>query len=1219
MGKVIGTIGVVVAAVALTATGIGAIAAPALAGAVTIGGVSASTLLLAGTALQAVGRVLTKQPKPSSSTTERLNASLVTDTPRKMVFGRTAMNTDLRYQEWWGRDQEYCSQVFVLASHHCTSIDEIWLDDKLAWSADRGVIGEFVGYLAVQSYAQATAGSVFNAGWSRRWGAQSTFSGCATLYLQFKVTGNGKKGKSPFTSSITSRLSVVGKGAPMPDPRFDSTAGGSGALRVADKTTWSWAPQGYEAGRNPALALLFYLIGWRIRNPSTGEWKLAVGRGVPIDRINLDSFITAANLCDEPVTRANGTSEPRYRCDGTFSEGDDPSQVIANLETCMNAKLRDSAGRFSLQVLHNDLATPLLDFTDDDVLGDFSWTAGNDLNDRRNVVRGRYTDPSALYQLADFPQIKLPALDGIDRIESLDLALVQSPGQAQRLAKQRVQRQQYEGEFRASFNARGWAVKDGDIVRLTFSALGFDKKLFRVSEGLIDPTGSVPLVLGEEHPSIYAWDREESPAVQAAVPNAFNPLLLPIIAAIDDAGQTADWPAIVGEGKPDDYATNSGDPDSPFGPGTVAMALATLDQIEPITLAVSDIKRASIDQSALIRQADRDRAQLAAAQIAGLLDQQVTRITLRDAGLITDPESGRVYIYAIEQNAQKVSKVEIGLDAVTNEIALRATYNDVATMITQAQLSPGDAAELGELVRRVNVAEISISGMTAAIALKADAITVTKLGGIVQSVSQTLDALAGEVTTKVSYSDFTPVRDRVGTVEQLLQSYGDVSTYQLTLRQAELRGTAAAAAGIASLVSNADTAQRLIVRSAEIQQSLTVRMDEGDAAEAASRLALAAKVGANEAGLVEERQTRVDAVSAQVKRTDLLTAIVVDQGATFDARFISQAKAISDGDKAQADRTDILTATVTKLGQDITATFAQQAKAISDGDSASATALTQLTARIGDFGLVSVQQAFSVLADRTGKLEGQYTLSIDTNGRLQGFKLAGSASGPATFSFIDTDLNMGAGRVIFNNGVVMQVQGLGFGKNNDLLSWYGPSMSVTQCTKSNGLEWKDVSGNLYTSGSIKAGPYTNSGTGTLIAADASFTLGPFTSSGGAKTVVASYNFRRTRTVAPGGGGAITGTPSATIALELQGANGAWSQVQTLQTGQPFVSATPATGQDPGRLEEAMSASVTWTDNRTMIEGYVYRLRITARTLASFSGTASSADSVVQSLSILSQE
>ncbi len=696
------------------------------------------------------------------------------------------------------------------------------------------------------------------------------------------------------------------------------------------------------------------------------------------------------------------------------------------------------------------------------------------------------------------------------------------------------------------------------------------------------------------------------------------------LAPIGGGGSVA-WPDVTDPTgtKPTDNADVTGDNTSKdtnaIGGRPAPAVLETLDKIVPITLDVSDIKRATVNHDALLRQADRDRAALAAAQIAGLLDQQVTRITLRDAGLITDPDTGRVYIYAVEQNAEKVSKVEIGLDAVTNEIALRATYNDVATMITQAQLSPGDAAEFGELVRRVNVAEISISGMTAAIALKADAITVTQLGGIVQSVSQTLDALSGVVSTKVSYSDFNPVRDRVGTVEQLLQSYGDVSTYQLTLRQAELRGTAAAAAGIASLVSNSDTAQRLIVRSAEIQQQLTVRMDEGDAAEATSRLALAAKVNANEAGLVEERQTRADAVSAQARRTDLLTATVVDQGTTFDARFISQAKAISDGDKAQADRTDILTAAVTKLGQDTAATFAQQAKAISDGDSASATALTQLTARIGDFGLVSVQQAFSVLADRTGKLEGQYTLSIDTNGRLQGFKLAGSASGPASFSFIDTDLNMGIGRVIFNNGLVMMVQGLGFGKNSDLLSWYGPSMQINQCTRTNGLEWKSTDGNLYTSGSIKAGPLSNGGSGTLTAPDASFTLGPFGSNGGPKTIVASYSFRRIRTVSVGGGGAISGAPSATIELQIQGPNSAWARVQTFQTGQPYTDADPATQVDPGRLEESMSGSVTWTDNRTMLEGYLYRLQILSRTQASFSGTASTADSVTQSLSILSQE
>ncbi|WP_407815396.1 hypothetical protein, partial [Staphylococcus aureus] len=84
----------------------------------------------------------------------------------------------------------------------------------------------------------------------------------------------------------------------------------SGPMRADDQTTWAWDA---NACRNPALALLFFLLGWRIQNPSTGAWKLAINKGIPAARIDLASFITAANLCDEPVTRADGTTEPRYR------------------------------------------------------------------------------------------------------------------------------------------------------------------------------------------------------------------------------------------------------------------------------------------------------------------------------------------------------------------------------------------------------------------------------------------------------------------------------------------------------------------------------------------------------------------------------------------------------------------------------------------------------------------------------------------------------------------------------------------------------------------------------------------------------------------------------------------------------------------------------------------------------------------------------------------
>jgi hypothetical protein len=1047
MGKVIATVGVIVGAVALAATGIGAIAAPALAGAVSIGGVSASTLLLAGTALQAVGSALTKRPKLSSSSTERLNASLVTDTPRKGALGDTALNTDLRYQEWWGKDQEYCSQVFVLASHHCEAVEEVWLDDKLAWTATGGVMPAFAGYLVVMSYAKAGLGSVYRTGWSNRWGANATFNGCATLYLQFKVTGNGKKGQSPFSSSITSRVTVVGKGALLPDPRFDSTVGGSGAVRMADQTTWGWSTAGYESGRNPALALLFYLLGWRIQDPATGAWKLAVGRGVPVDRIDFGSFITAANMCDEIVQRAGGGSEPRYRCDGTFSEGDDPSQVIASLETCMNAKLRDSAGRFALQVLHNDLATPVVDFTDDDVLGDFTWTAGNDLNDRRNVVRGRYTNPGALYQLVDFPQVRLAPVDGIERIDSIDLALVQSPSQAQRLAKQRLQRQQYQGTFAAEFNARAWAVKDGDVVRLTFAALGFNRKLFRVAEGLIDTTGVVPLALVEEHADIYAWDRSEAPAVEAAEPNQFNPLLAPIIVAIDEAGKTAEWPAITGEGKPDDNATNSADLESPFGPVTVGEALATLDRIEPLSEAIELIDKAQIDYDALQRQATRDGAQMREAVLRGILELDTTRTVMRDAGITVDPATGRVFIAAVDQVSQRTSRVEIDLDAAKTLIALSASRDYVNERIAAAQLDPTGQAALDEVLLRLTRAEVRLDGDEATIALKADATIVTLLSGRVTSVRQDLDALAGVVSTKAERSEVDKLATTVSAVEQLLGDLGDTTGYSLEIREARYEADKAASNALEAIIAGDDLGRRQLVAAAQVRQELYTRLIEGDAAEAAARTLLSVRLGTAEAAAAAETIARVEQGKSLAQATSALEA---------------------------------------KLGQDIAATVRTLNQAIAEGDKVSASSITQLGTRLDNFGGVTIEQSFKTLADRTGKIEARYTVAVDANENLSGFQLIGSDAGPASFNLINTDLKMGTGRIIFRGGSYESRGGANFGRDSNLVEWFGPAavalgqetiLNSRFCTANDGKVYyggEDLSNGGFSANRVKQMPLTGS-------------------------------------------------------------------------------------------------------------------------------------------------
>lgn len=468
---------------------------------------------------------------------------------------------------------------------------------------------------------------------------------------------------------------------------------------------------------------------------------------------------------------------------------------------------------------------------------------------------------------------------------------------------------------------------------------------------------------------------------------------------------TVSWPEVTDPTgtKPTDNADKTADNKAKdtdaVGGRPAQQIIAGIDRIEPISEATDLLQKARIDQDAILRQADRDRAALAAAQIAGLLDQNVQRVTLRNAGMVTDPETGRVYLYAVDQAVERVSKVEIGLDAVSGQIALRATYNDVAVAIAQAQLSPGDAAEFGAIIARLNTVEVTLDSVNAALVLKADAITVTQLGGIVQGVSQTLDALAGTVATKVSYTDFNPIRDRVGTVEQTLLSFGDLSSYGITVRQAEVRGNAGTAAQLAGLLTSFETGQRQVVRAAEVQQQLYARLVDGDEAEAAARLLLSVRVGEAEGRIAQEQLIRAS-------ETSVLTQSVAGLTANF---------------------------------RDVSASVTQLSKAVSDGDSANAQLIAQVSARIGDFGIVSVQQAFAVLADRTGKLEGTVTVAIDTDGNLVGTKLIGSADGPGSLNLINANLRMGTGLVIYSAGTYERRGGAGFGSGRNLLEWFGPA------------------------------------------------------------------------------------------------------------------------------------------------------------------------------------
>ncbi|MEH3098881.1 hypothetical protein [Sphingomonas adhaesiva] len=534
-------------------------------------GVSASALFAASMVANVGSSLLSAKPSAptaSAATADRLTVSIDPRTPRKTVFGTTAMATDLRDQELTD-EQAYLHRFVVVASHRVAAIREIWFDDKLAWTAIGGAQGDFAGYLSVTPVLEGSAANAINI--SPRMGASRRFTGCAYVYLRYKLTGNGKKAESPFAGSVPSRVTIVGDGAFTYDPRLDSTVpGGSGPMRADDQATWAWNP---SASRNPALQSLWYLLGWRING------KLAVGKGVPPARIDLASFITAANLCDEPVARAAGGTEPRYRSDGIFSEGDDPGAVQDNLKAAMNATLDDVDGRIRITVLHNDLAAPAGDLFTGDVLGAFTWKQSLDLPDRVNVVRGGYIDssPTSLYQLVDFPEIRIASPDGIDRAQTVNLGMVQSASQAQRLAKLRLMRMLYAGTFTAVFNSTAWKYQKGDVIRLTFGPLGWSQKLFRIADMAIQVDGKVPMMLREEAAAIYAADNTDAAPVQAAAPTVYDPKLWPLVQGITEAGTTSTWDGVSGPGKPEDGATKGAPIGTNIGARPVADVLSGLD------------------------------------------------------------------------------------------------------------------------------------------------------------------------------------------------------------------------------------------------------------------------------------------------------------------------------------------------------------------------------------------------------------------------------------------------------------------------------------------------------------------------------------------------------------------------------------------------------------------------------------------------------------------
>lgn len=268
-------------------------------------------------------------------------------------------------------------------------------------------------------------------------------------------------------------LSAVVKGRLVVDPRTGQTG-------------WS---------DNPALCIRDYLLA-------------SFGMNCAAEEIDEESFIAAANLCDELVPMAGGGEQKRYTCNGVLALDEKPIDIMERLLSSCAGALVYSQGRYRLYPAA--YRAPQLTLDASYLRGAVKVRPQPPRKERANTVQGTFIDPARGWIAAEFTPVTSAAYraaDGGERIgRDLELGFTSNASTAQRLARLQLERSRRALTIELPCTMAAIDVAVMEPVRVTVPELGWSEKVFVPIEWTLSPDGGIDLVLQEDDPAIYAWD-----------------------------------------------------------------------------------------------------------------------------------------------------------------------------------------------------------------------------------------------------------------------------------------------------------------------------------------------------------------------------------------------------------------------------------------------------------------------------------------------------------------------------------------------------------------------------------------------------------------------------------------------------------------------------------------------------------------------------------------
>lgn len=304
------------------------------------------------------------------------------------------------------------------------------------------------------------------------------------------------------------KLSVLADLAPIFDPRDATQSRG-------DSSTW-------VVSRNPVIQIINYL---------TDE---ARGLGLDWDDLiapNLSDLMAQADICDELVTRANGTTEARYAASGWFTLDTDPAEILGTILTSCDGWMAEK-GDGTLSIIVGKYTTPDKILTDAHIFG-FSIAHGVDDEEAVNELKFTYSAPANDYREAQGdPWRDDDAISDMGRVrtQSLRLGWVQSHSQGRRLAKRAMAR--YQARLRGSLTTSlyGLACLGERWLRVQSDSLSdLSDAVIEVTRARVDIQGARVVfdwILVNPN-EIDAWDADEEEGTEPTFPGTITLLHKP--------------------------------------------------------------------------------------------------------------------------------------------------------------------------------------------------------------------------------------------------------------------------------------------------------------------------------------------------------------------------------------------------------------------------------------------------------------------------------------------------------------------------------------------------------------------------------------------------------------------------------------------------------------------------------------------------------------------